>query len=423
MGSEQYDLLVIGGGIHGVGVAQAATAAGYRVLVLEQGKLACGTSSRSSKLIHGGLRYLEQGQFSLVRECLRERTLLLKNAPGLVRLRPFFIPVYKNSVRSRWLISTGLTLYSLLAGGGRDTRFRRVPRSEWSELDGLNTTGLQAVFQYQDAQTDDAALTRAVMASAQTLGAQLKTQAIFIAASDIKNAQQKHWEIRYRQHEQEHTCTTTAIVNAAGPWANDVLTRIDSPVKPVDVELVQGAHLVLDGKLEHGSYYLESPRDQRPVFVMPWQLDGQAADSAILLGTTETRFTGNPEEVRLLPTEQEYLLETYQYYFSTPANIRGAFAGLRVLPVAGSPMGKNQNSENQSSRQYAARQRETVLQTDNPDAPRLLTIYGGKLTAYRATAEKVVRMLRNNLPDRTRIADTRTLVLETVIWQSDESVY
>ncbi len=401
--NASYDLVIIGGGIHGVGVAQAAAAAGHHVLVLEQGELASGTSSRSSKLIHGGLRYLEHGQFALVRECLHERALLLKNAPELVHLQPFLIPVYADSVRSPWLLRAGLTLYSLLGGAGRDTRFRRVPRHQWTALDGLKTTGLKTVFQYQDAQTDDAALTRAVMASAQTLGAQLKTQATVIAASRLGDGQKDHWQIRYRQDEQEHTCTARVIVNASGPWANEVLTRIATTAKSVAVELVQGTHLVLEGKLEQGIYYLQSPRDQRPVFAMPWQLAGEAAGSAILLGTTETRFTGNPAEVHPLPAEQEYLLETYRYYFSVTPKVRAAFAGLRVLPMA--------EDQTENKNQYAARQRETVLQTDCPELPRLLTIYGGKLTAYRATAEKVMHKLQNSLPDKEPVADTRTLPL------------
>lgn len=403
MASEHYDVLVIGGGIHGAGVAQAVAAAGYSVLVLEQGELASGTSSRSSKLIHGGLRYLEHGQFALVRECLRERALLLKNAPELVRLQSFFIPVYDNSLRSRWLLRAGLMLYSLLGGGGRDTRFRSVPRQEWNKLDGLNLTGLQAVFQYKDAQTDDVALTRAVMASAQTLDADLKTQATFLAAGKAENAGEKYWQIQYRQHEQECVCTARTIVNAAGPWVNDVLGHIDSTITPVNIELVQGSHLVLDGKLERGIYYLESPRDQRPVFVMPWQLAGESTGHCILLGTTEKHFSGDPADTQPSSEEQEYLLETYQHYFSAPANVLQAFSGLRVLPMSGG----------QGKGQYAARQRETVLQIDHTDSPRLLVIYGGKLTAYRATAEKVVRLLQKSLPNRVAIADTRTLKLRT----------
>lgn len=405
MSSKHYDVLIIGGGIHGVGVAQAAAAAGYRVLVLEQGELASGTSSRSSKLIHGGLRYLEHGQFSLVRECLRERALLLKNAPDLVRLQPFFIPVYDDSVRSRWLVRLGLMLYSMLGGGGPDTRFRSLSHREWAELDGLSTTGLRAVFQYQDAQTDDAALTHAVMASAKTLGAQLKTHSTFLAAAQLQVAGREQWDVQYQKNNQQHQCTAEVIVNAAGAWANEVLARINTSAQPVKVELVQGTHLLLEGRLERGVYYLQSPRDQRPVFAMPWQTGGEKAGAAILLGTTETRFSGQPADVRPLPAEQEYLLETYHHYFSTTPQVREAFAGLRVLPFA----------EKQQADQFTAHHRETVLQTDSDERPSVLTIYGGKLTAYRATAEKVVRLLQRSLPHREPIADTRTLKLETTI--------
>ena len=172
--AESYDLVIIGGGIHGAGIAQAAAARGLSVMVLEQSGIASGTSSRSSKLIHGGLRYLESGQFALVRECLHERTLLLKLAPQLVKLKSFYIPVYRDTTRRPWLLHLGLSLYALLGGLHPAVRFCRVPQSRWRNLDGLDTAQLEAVFQYNDAQTDDAALTRAVMRSAQQLGAQLK---------------------------------------------------------------------------------------------------------------------------------------------------------------------------------------------------------------------------------------------------------
>ena len=155
MTTNLFDVVVIGGGIHGAGVAQAAAAQGYSVLVLEQSAIAAGTSSRSSKLIHGGLRYLENAQFSLVRECLRERALLLKNAPELVKLKPFYIPVYSETSRSAWQIRAGLALYSTLGGLGADTRFKIVPRHEWGTLDGLDREDLHKVFRYYDGQTDD----------------------------------------------------------------------------------------------------------------------------------------------------------------------------------------------------------------------------------------------------------------------------
>ena len=162
MNEDQFDVVVIGGGIHGVGVAQAAAAAGYSVAVLEKTALAAGTSSKSSKLIHGGLRYLESGDFSLVRESLQERELLLKLAPGLVRRQQFFIPVYSGTSRNRWWLFVGLAFYSVLAGLKTHSRFSRVKRAEWSGLDGLLTEDLKEVFQYDDGQTDDVLLTEII---------------------------------------------------------------------------------------------------------------------------------------------------------------------------------------------------------------------------------------------------------------------
>jgi glycerol-3-phosphate dehydrogenase len=160
MALREFNIVIIGGGIHGVAVAQAASAAGYSVLLLEKEGLASGTSGRSSKLIHGGLRYLETAQFSLVAECLRERALLLKNAPELVSLKKIYIPIYKDALRPPWMIRVGLSMYYALSGFNRDSGFRSVPKKEWSDLDGLDTEGLNGVFQYHEAQTDDALLTK-----------------------------------------------------------------------------------------------------------------------------------------------------------------------------------------------------------------------------------------------------------------------
>src|SRR5580698_130977 len=143
---QEYDVIVVGGGIHGAGVMQAAAAAGHSTLLIEKDGLASGTSSRSSKLIHGGLRYLESGQFSLVRESLRERAVHLKIAPDLVKLKPFYIPVYPDTRRRPWQLKLGLWVYALLGGFDASTRFGAVPRKEWPGLDGLDTRHLQAVI-------------------------------------------------------------------------------------------------------------------------------------------------------------------------------------------------------------------------------------------------------------------------------------
>jgi glycerol-3-phosphate dehydrogenase len=384
---NSYDVVVIGGGIHGAGVAQAAAARGHSVLVLEQNGLASGTSSRSSKLIHGGLRYLESAQFGLVRESLRERATLLRIAPELVRLVPFHVPVYRHTTRRPWQLRIGLSLYAALGGLAAATRFTTLPPSRWSELDGLDTRGLQAVFRYADAQTDDARLTAAVLRSAQDLGATLACPARFVGAARELSG----WSLRYGADRGEQECRTQTIVNAAGPWVNEVLARIVPAQAPLEIELVQGAHLLIAGQLRQGIYYVEAPRDQRAVFLMPWP-------QGILVGTTETPFHGDPAAVHPLPREIDYLAETVRHYFPSLAVAEiASFAGLRVLPRGAS--------------HAFHRPRDTRFACDDARAPRLVTVCGGKLTAYRATAAKVAKLLQSTLPVRAPRADTESLRL------------
>ncbi|MDX1698274.1 MAG: FAD-dependent oxidoreductase [Thiohalobacterales bacterium] len=388
--AEHYDVVVIGGGIHGTGVAQAAACHGYSVLLLEQVALASGTSSRSSKLIHGGLRSLEGYDFHLVRESLVERDILLRIAPELVRLQPFHIPVYPDTSRRPLLLRAGLLLYALLDGFGRNSRFSSLPRSGWDALDGLDTRRLQAVFRYHDAQTNDADLTRAVMQSAIEHGAVLVCPAEFTAAR-VTDA---HSEIVYRADGTEHTCTAGVLVNATGPWVDRIDRLISPHAEPPPVDLVQGAHLIMQEPLVAGCYYVEAPRDRRAVFLLPW---GEHA----LLGTTESAYQGDPRDVHALDSEQEYLLDVMQHYFPqrrTPVVNR--FAGLRVLPAeTGAAFGRS---------------RETHLQLDRPHRPRVVSIYGGKLTGYRATAERIMKKIRHGLPARRAVADTAHVMLQPV---------
>ena len=380
------DVVVIGAGIHGAGCAQAAAAAGYSVRVLEQTGIAAGTSCRSSKLIHGGLRYLESGQIRLVRESLRERDTLLRLAPDLVRLVPFHIPVYRHTRRSRLAIRAGLTLYALLGNLRAQARFRRLARSEWSALDGLDTSDLRAVYRYYDGQTDDARLTQAVMRSAQSLGAELICPAEFVGASPADGG----YRLRYRDARGEHECQARALINAAGPWVDQVLGRLDpAPPRPA-IDLVQGAHIVLGGPLHRGVYYLEA-EDRRAVFVMPWR-------SMTLVGTTETPYHGDPAQVRPLPGEIDYLLRTVRRCFpQRDIDVRDQFAGLRVLPrAAGAAFGRS---------------RETLYLADPPERPRLVSVVGGKLTGYRAAAEQVMTLLGASLPARSPRGRTDTLLL------------
>ncbi|NOZ52535.1 MAG: glycerol-3-phosphate dehydrogenase/oxidase [Gammaproteobacteria bacterium] len=385
---KQYDIVIIGAGIHGVGVAQAAAAQGYSVLVLEQSAIAAGTSSKSSKLIHGGLRYLETAQFSLVKECLRERALLLNLAPELVKLVPFYIPIYKHTRRGPWKIRAGLMLYQFLANNSPSSRFQVLDKSEWPALDGLQQKDLLSVFRYHDAQTDDVLLSKAVMSSAETLGAQLCVPARFTQGTIHKT----HCDVHFEYENTSVQCVAKVIVNAAGPWVSEVQKKISPQRFNLNIELVQGTHVLIEGQLNQGIYYLEAPHDQRAVFVMPWH-------QKILIGTTENVYYGNPAEVKPLADEIEYLLQTYHRYFpqTQKPDAISAFAGLRVLPMSeGSPF---------------KRKREVQLLLDNEDKPKLLSIVGGKLTAYRATAERVMHRLKPSLPPSLARGDTHLLPL------------
>lgn len=387
MRRADWDAVVIGAGIHGAGCAQALAAAGHRVLVLEQTAVAAGTSSRSSKLIHGGLRYLETGQFGLVRECLAERERLLRLAPGLVHLTPHFIPVYPGMRRPAWKIRLGLTLYAVLGGLGPHVRHRRLRLRDWPNPDGLRREGLRALFQYQDGQTDDAALTRAVMASAESLGARLAVPARFEGA----RWEEGRWRLRWQQDGAAQSATARTLVNAAGPWVNAVLERIEPRPPRAAVELVAGTHLVFDRPLHAGVYYVEAPDDGRAVFLMPWQGD------RTLVGTTERPWDGDPGAVAPSAAEVDYLRRTAAHYLPAFAALEPAeaFAGLRVLPAAdGDPF---------------RRARETLFQQDQEG--HLVSILGGKLTAYRVTAARVAGLLAPWLPRRARRADTAALRL------------
>ncbi len=395
MNDRRFDVVVVGGGINGVGVAQAAAAAGHSVLLLEKKGLASGTSSRSSKLIHGGLRYLETLELRLVHEGLRERALMLELAPDLVKLTPFHVPIYRSTRRRPWLIRTGLSLYALLGNLRKQVRFETVGRGGWGDLDGLATDGLDAVFRYWDAQTDDRALTIAVMNSARGLGAELAMPAELTAARLTAEGAVVH----YIEGGKERSCETRVLVNAAGPWVNQLQDRIESAPAARPIELVQGTHLVVPGRPERGIYYVEAPRDGRAVFIMPWK-------GNTLVGTTETRYRGDPDFVQPRRAERKYLLNVLRRYFpryaaNGPVPVLEAFAGLRVLPAGPG--------------HAFHRSRETILdvdRTNRTERPRLLSIYGGKLTSWRATAEKVIERLAPALPDRQPRADTRRLHLE-----------
>lgn len=370
-----FDVIVVGGGIHGAGVTQALAAAGYSVLLVEKSEIGSGTSSKSSKLIHGGLRYLESMQFGLVKSCLAEREYLLQNAPDLVEMVPFYIPVYRSTQRRPWKISLGLYLYHFLSGF--KSPFKRIPPAEWSALNGLSEQGLQAVFQYYDAQTDDVLLTQAVVKSAQSMGAKLMTSTQLLACQ-ITN-QGCDVDVETDQGTSRYRCRV--MVNAAGAVVNDILALCSPKQKSLPIDLVQGTHILLDTPSKGGVFYLEAPADRRAVFAMPWK-------GKTLVGTTENKLDHYQDPPKPSQQEVDYLLDVYNAYFKndqmSKADVIESFAGVRVLP--------------RGDKSVFARARDTVLLVDSESHPRLVSIYGGKLTAYRATADKVLKKISVTLP-------------------------
>ncbi len=389
--NKSYDLLIIGGGIAGAGVAQAAVAAGYTVLLLEKNAFGSQTSSRSSKLIHGGLRYLETAQIGLVRDSLRERRALLKLAPGLVKPIPFYIPVYKKSRRGKWILRAALSLYCALAGFERLARFKELPKDQWSRLTGLKTEGLLTVFQYWDAQTDDKVITEAVMKSAHTLGANTLSHAQFLRAEKIADDEGHGYQISYQFEGEQHQCVSRCIINATGPWVNVVAECITPAFDKLQIDLVQGTHIIIDEPPPHRVYYLESTLDQRVIFVMPWH-------GKTMIGTTEVMVTDINKEITPSQQEVDYLLSIYKHYFPDASNIiESKFAGVRVLP--------------HSDKKAFNRSRESQLWSPE-NHPDVRMVYGGKLTTFRSISQELVKWLRTRIGEREALANLDELKIE-----------
>ena len=376
--ARDCDVLVVGAGIHGAAIARALTRRGATVIVAERSAPAAGTSSRSSKLVHGGLRYLEHGDLGLVRESLRARAALLREAPDLVERAEFLIPVYRDGARAPWLIRAGLALYAVLAGLGPDARFRTLPRREWPLGDGLTPDGLRAVFRYTDAKTDDAGLTRRVLDEALAGGASLRCPAEVAAIALDDDGATVTLREGAGPAARERVVRAGAVVNAAGPWVARVQRLVTPALPPLPVVLIRGSHLELPYRPLAGIYYLESPRDRRPLFVIP-------RGDHLLVGTTEVAV-GDADLDRIEPSaaEVEYLLEAVRLRFPGWAAdgglaVRAKWAGVRVLPL-------DDGSLN-------ARSRELELHVDRERSPRLIALVGGKLTTHAVAAERVVDRL------------------------------
>ncbi len=367
---ELFDLAVIGGGINGVAIARDAALRGLKTILFEKGDFAGGTSSKSSKLIHGGLRYLQNFQFKIVRESLQERSILMKTASNLVHPLPFVIPLYQGMSPSAWMTKLGLTFYDFFS------RSEMPPHSNLS-LDNvlslfpfLKKDHLQGGCLYYDAQMQDNRLVIENMREADSLGALLLNYTEVIGL--LKSSGGKVGGVRYKNtlYGSENAAFAKSVVNATGSWTNSILSFNNSK-KNFEIYPTKGVHLVLPPLHPTHALLLTAPQDNRFFFLIPW-------NGYSLLGTTDTPYGGDLEAISVLKEDEDYLLQAISHYFPNSNlsrdSIVAKFAGLRPL------LKKGGAGPSRISRDY-------LLDVSSTG---LITLVGGKYTTYRLMAEKTV---------------------------------
>jgi glycerol-3-phosphate dehydrogenase len=367
-----FDLAIVGGGINGAGIARDAAGRGLSVLLIEQGDLASGTSSKSTKLIHGGLRYLEFYAFRLVREALIEREVLIRNAPHLTKPLRFVLP-HHSGLRPAWMLRLGLFLYDHL--GGRHI----LPGTEVVDLTH-HVVGqplkreFRKGFIYSDGWVDDARLVVLNAVDAVERGAVIRTRTKLVRA----DREGHHWQLVLNVRGNREVTTARALVNAAGPWAPDVTEHLLRQKNAAHVRLIKGSHIVVRRLFEHDHAYIFQNADNRIVFAIPYERD------FTLIGTTDEDFKGDLAAPTATGEEITYLCRAASVYFRnrvTPDQVVHAYAGVRQLYDDGARKAKD------LTREYVL-----DLQARAGQAP-LLTVYGGKITTYRRLAEAALKRL------------------------------
>src|SRR6266566_5690028 len=396
LGRDPLDVLVVGGGINGAGIARDAAMRGLRVGLVERGDLASGTSSRSSKRIHGGLRYLEQGDVRLVLEAVRERERLQRLAPHLVRPQEFVFPLYRGGPLGPLKLAAGLWAYDLLAGFWNVRRHRMLSPKAVAEAEpALLRDGLCGAGQYWDCRTDDARLVLETALSAAGEGA------LIVSYAEVTGLVKEGGRIVGARVVDrlggEVVARAQVVVNAAGPWVDRVVA-LDAPETPPRLRLTKGVHVVVPHERvgNRAAVVLSAVADRRVMFVIPW-------GAHTLVGTTDTDHPGGPDVPPTVePSDVCYLLDTVNHYFPAarlaPGDVVSAFAGLRPLIA---PRGKATMSPSAVSRE------EEVFTSPSG----LVSIAGGKLTTYRLVAKTVVDRVVDALRaagDRRRFQRSRT---------------
>ena len=374
-----YDLAIIGGGINGCGIARDAAGRGWRVFLCDQADLASGTSSASTKLIHGGLRYLEYYEFRLVREALMEREVLWGIAPHIIWPLRFVLPHHKE-LRPAWVLRVGLFLYDHL--GGR----KRLPptRTLWLRTDPVGAVlkpEFTRGFAYSDCWVEDSRLVVLNARDAAERGATIAPRTACVSAERMDGL----WHVALRDEvtHERRTIMARALVNAAGPWVAEVAGSVIRANAPAAVRLVQGSHIVVPKLYDHDSCYIFQNADGRIFFLIPYERD------FTLIGTTDLDFHGDPAGIHISADEIAYLCRSTSAYLRTPVTpdmVVWSYSGVRPLYDDGS------TAAQEATRDY-------VLKLDAPgDAAPLLSVFGGKITTYRRLAETALADLLPHLP-------------------------
>ncbi|MEQ8311755.1 MAG: glycerol-3-phosphate dehydrogenase [Sphingopyxis sp.] len=376
---QPYDVIVVGGGVNGAGVARDAAGRGARVLLIEAGDLAQGTSSKSTKLIHGGLRYLEHYEFGLVREALKERETLWGIAPHIIRPMRFVLP-YRDGLRPRWLLRLGLFLYDHIGGRKKLPATRSIDLTRHAAGAPLQPHYVHG-FEYSDGWVDDARLVLLNARDAADRGARIRTR----TRAEMLRCEAGLWTVDAADDQgHRYRFTGRSVVNAAGPAVLELLKRADAEPDH-QMRLVRGSHIVVPRLFEHDYAYFFQLPDGRIFFAIPYERD------FTLIGTTDVDHDGPAETATASDEEIAYLCEGASLYFRTPvtpADVVWSFSGVRPLVEDGS------GRPEAATRGYR-------IDVDMDEGAPLLTIYGGKITSYRHVAEEAVDALADHVPALT----------------------
>lgn len=381
--NQIFDIAIVGGGINGTGIAADAAGRGLNVFLCEQNDLASGTSSASSKLIHGGLRYLEHYEFRLVKEALAEREVLLNKAAHLVSPLKFVMP-HRPHLRPSWMIRCGLFLYDHLSKRNTLPNARKVRFDQNSPFKPEIKKG----FEYYDCWVDDARLVVTNAIDARNRGAQIQTQTQCTRLSFLDSENLWSVELHNKVSGDSYTIKARNIVNASGPWLNQFLKEATPSVKPERrIRLIKGSHIIVPRAKNLDQAYILQNEDKRVVFVLPY------LEKFSIIGTTDREYQGKPEDVAIDDWEIDYLLKVFNQHFKTGISreeIVSTYSGVRPL------------CDDESSDPSAITRDYTLALHKQTETNALISIYGGKITTYRKLAEAVMAKLQVFLPEASR---------------------